>query len=273
MSQGYSSHAEYMKWVVSDADERQKHVEKSLQTAFSNFIQVKRVKVIVFTDVTAADLAKAMIEYPVILKPILAACNIAARAIERDLSIKNVDTYNPKLTRDQANILAGYIKPFLPVYMEIPTLSRIDRISFIDKEVRKRKGQWERKIIKALNKCGNLFFKKRTFTIDDEQFEIDAAYPETDDIKIAIDIKRIESRRDIHKRCDEIVNKAFKLKKTYKKALFAAVIYYPFIDEHINIQSRLRSENIDQVVFASEAPESIKNTTKLLLSCFGDIST
>jgi hypothetical protein len=45
------------------------------------------------------------------------------------------------------------------------------------------------------------------------------------DVHIGIDIKRIEARQDIHKRCDEIVNKAAKLKAVFRKAKFGAVIY------------------------------------------------
>ena len=88
---------------------------------------------------------------------------------------------------------------------------------------------------------------------------MDAAYPTTGNIQIAVDVKRIEARRDIHKRCDEIVNKAAKFKGVYSKAKFVAFIYYPFTEEHSHISSRLRSENIDVVVFASENTDSIRN--------------
>jgi hypothetical protein len=218
---------------------------------------------------TAFDLAKAIVNHPLILKPLLAACNIAARAIERDLSIKNLDTYNPRLNEDQAKVIAGYIKPFLPSYLEIPALSRIDRVSFIDKEIRKRKGRWEKKILESLNRFSILQFHKRMFVAEGEQFELDAASPKVGDIKVGIDIKRIEARRDIHKRCDEIVNKAAKLKLAFPRSKFGAVVYYPFIEEHINIQNRLRSNNIEGIVFASEAKESIEIAIRLLLSTLG----
>jgi len=104
------------------------------------------------------------------------------------------------------------------------------------------------------------------FVADGEQFELDAASPKSHDIKVGIDIKRIEARRDIHKRCDEIVNKATKLKSAFPGSKFGAIVYYPFIEEHINIQNRLRSANIDGVVFASGAIESIENAVRLLLS-------
>lgn len=269
MQNEYGTHANYMRWVKEDADSRQEDIEKELYKAFYNFIEKREVEVIVFSSMTAFDLAKAILNYPHILKPLLAACNIAARAIERDLSIKNLDTYKPRFNKDQANIIAGYIKPFLPSYLEIPALSQIDRVAFIDKEIRKRKGQWEREIIKGLNRFSRLQFHKRMFMTESEQFEIDAAHPKSGDIKFGVDIKRIEARRDIHKRCDEIVNKASKLKSSFSESKFAAVVYYPFIDEHINIENRLRSDNIDCVVFAGETAESIENAVRMLLSTLG----
>jgi len=269
MPEGYESHADYMEWVKDDADSRQEAIEDALRKAFPNFIENREVEVIVFSSMSAFDLAKAIIKHPLILKPLLAACNIAARAIERDLSIKNVDTYSPRLTGDQVMVIAGYIKPFLPAYLEIPALSQLDRVAFIDKEIRKGKGRWEKTILESINRFGGLQFHKRMFVSEGEQFELDAASPESDDIKVGIDIKRIEARRDIHKRCDEIVNKAAKLKSAFPVSKFGAVVYYPFIEEHTNVQNRLRSDNIDGVVFASEAQESIENAVRILLSTLG----
>jgi hypothetical protein len=269
MPDKYGSHADYMDWVKNDANSRQEAVEEALHKAFSNFIEKREVEVIVFSSMSAFDLAKAIINHPLILKPLLAACNIAARAIERDLSIKNLDTYSPRISDDQAKVIAGYIKPFLPSYLEIPALSQIDRVAFIDKEIRKGKGRWEKKILESLNRFGSSQFHKRTFVVEGEQFELDAACPGSGDIKVGVDIKRIEARRDIHKRCDEIVNKAAKLKSAFPGSKFGAVVYYPFIEEHINIQSRLRSDNIDGVVFASETKGSIENAVRMLLSTLG----
>jgi len=111
MPDGYGSHADYMSWVADDAKARQKAIEEALRDAFAEFIETRQVEVIVFSNVSVLDLAKAVIRYPSILKPLVAVCNIAARAIERDLQIKNVDTYNPRLTEQQASAVAGYIKP------------------------------------------------------------------------------------------------------------------------------------------------------------------
>ena len=102
-------------------------------------------------------------------------------------------------------------------------------------------------------------FKKRSFQCEGERFELDIAAPLTGDVEIGVDVKRIEARRDIHKRCDEIANKAVKFKHAFPCGKFAAVIYYPFTEEHSHISSRLRSENIDVVVFASENEDSIRN--------------
>jgi len=268
MPEGYGSHNDYMEWVQEDADSRQEKVEASLRKAFSRFIEKREVEVVLFSSMSAGDLAKAIQAQPIILKSLVACCNIAARAIERDLGIKNVDTFSPRITTDEANIIAGYVKPFLPPYLELPALSRIDRISYIDKEIRKGKGRWEKLIIEALNRYEKRKFKKRMFEVGGDLFELDAAMPEDGEIEIGIDVKRIEARRDIHKRCDEIVNKADKLKSVLPATVFGAVIYYPFIEEHVNIQSRLKNSKIDGIVFASESEESINNAVRMLLSTF-----
>ena len=269
MPEGYGSHVDYINRVKVNADSRQEAIQNALRKAFSSFVEKREVEVVIFSSMTAFDLTKAIINYPIILKSLLAASNIAARAIERDLSIKNVDTYSPRLSDDQAKVLAGYVKPFLPSSLEIPALTQIDRVAFIDKEIRMEKGRWEKKILESLNQFGRLQFHKRLFTVEGEQFELDAASPQSGDIKVGIDIKRIEARRDIHKRCDEIVNKATKLKSVFPNSKFGAVVYYPFIEEHVNIQNRLRSDNIEGIVFASEAKESIEIAVRLLLSTLG----
>jgi len=269
MSQGYGSQRDYMEWAKESADARQKAIEAALRGAFSHFIERREVEVVIFSNMTALDLAMAIAAQPLALKPLLLCCNIAARAIERDLGIKNLNTYSPRLDENQARVIAGYLKPFLPPYLELPALSELDRVAFIDKEIRMGKGRWEQGIVRALNQHGQMPFRKRIFEAGGEQFELDAASPTEGNIQIGIDVKRIEARRDIHKRCDEIVNKASKLKSIFPKARFGAVVYYPFIDEQVNVQNRLRSSEIDAVVFASESDESIENAVRLLLSTLG----
>ena len=262
----YSTHADYMRSVSAEADARKGQIEEALRTAFRAFIEKRSTEVIVFSGMSVLDLARAIQAQPLVLKPLIASCNVAARAIERDLGIKNVDTYEPVLTSEQAAAIAGYMKPFLPDYLEVPALSTLDRVYFVDKEIRKGKGHWEKKIASALSKYHGQPFKKRKFSYRGDEFELDAACPTSGPIEIGVDVKRIEARRDIHKRCDEIVNKASKFKKVHKKAWFSAVVYYPFIDEHTNIQSLLRSPYVDAVMFASDDNTSIDNAVQHLIA-------
>jgi hypothetical protein len=263
---GYGNQREYVSKVLPAATTRQKEIEKELRSAFSGYIEARKTDVVIFERMPATDLAKAIQKHPRILKALLAACNLAGRALKRDLKIENIDTYEPTLSEPQANAVAGYLLSFLPEYLEIPTLSRIDRISFIDKEIRKDKGRWEKLVCEALNKFGKTSFKKRKFEASGQFFELDAATPATGRVKVGIDVKRIEARQDIHKRCDEIVNKAAKLKSVFATAKFGVVIYYPFTQDHANVLSRLDSSNIDAVVFASSSAETIENAIRLLLA-------
>ena len=269
MPDGYDTHADYMDWVLEDSSARQKDICDALRSAFSSFIELREVEIINFSSMSATDLAVAFQEQPKILKPILAACNIAGRAIERDLDIRNLDTYQPRLDEAKAHLIAGYVKPFLPQELAIPALGELDRHFFVDKEIRKLKGQWEKTICLSLNANANTTFKKRKFVVENESFELDAASPETGNIEVGVDVKRIEARRDIHKRCDEIINKATKFKKQFPTAHFAAVVYYPFTAEHVNVQNRLSSPDIDAVVFASQSKEQLATAIGLLVDRLG----
>lgn len=269
MPDGYDSHADYMEWVKSDANERAAKMQRVLVEVFKGFIETREVEVINFSAMTALDLATALHKHPSVLKPIIACCNVAGRAIERDLDIKGLDTYTPRLTETHAATIAGYLKPFLPQELAVPALSELDRYFFVDKEIRARKGRWEKAILDSLNRHARVTFKKRRFVVGSESFEIDAAAPPTGDIEIAIDVKRIEARRDIHKRADEIINKAMKFKKRHPKSLFAAVVYYPFTTEQINVQSRLKSKYVDALSFASQSEEQIDVSIGLLVDELG----
>ena len=79
MSRDYGSHQDYIGWVKADADARQEIVETALREAFTSFIEKREVEVVVFSSMTALDLAKAILAQPVILKPLLACCNLAPR--------------------------------------------------------------------------------------------------------------------------------------------------------------------------------------------------
>lgn len=266
MISDYSCQKDYLAPLFEEASERQGKISLCLREAFQSFIELREVEVILFESMPALDLAKAFLAHPMVLKPILAACNIAARAIERDIGVVNLDTYAPRLSKEVALSIAGYIKPFLPPCVEIPSLTLLDRTHFLDKEIRAKKGNWETLITKTLNENSVLIFKKRKFQVDNNLYELDAAAPSIGEIRIGIDIKRIEARRDIHKRCDEIVNKAAKLKSVLPNAKFAAVIYYPFTTEHTAVSSRLRSHNIDAIVFAGDSADSVTNNVLHLLS-------
>ncbi len=265
----YGSHADYMRWVKADADARNAELQAGIHRAFAGFIEVRPLEVINFSAMTALDLAAAIQAEPGILKPLMACCNVAGRAIERDLDIRGLDTYTPHLSEVQSAAIAGYLKPFLPLELSVSALSELDRHFFVDKEIRARKGRWELAVLAALNAHAGCAFRKRRFTVAGESFEIDAAFPPTGKIQVAIDIKRIEARRDIHKRSDEIVNKAARLKRRFPRAVFAAVIYYPFTTEHVNVRSRLESRYVDAVCFASQGEEQIHVAVGLLVDQLG----
>ncbi len=124
------------------------------------------------------------------------------------------------------------------------------------------------KCAQPLTHCPAVAFKKRKFSWDDDKFELDAASPQSGPIRIGVDVKRVEGDLDIHKRSDEIVNKADKFKHAFPKGQFAAVVYYPLPDPQ-NMERRLRSPNIDIVVFASESDESIDEAASQVLGKFG----
>jgi hypothetical protein len=268
LAREYSSHQEQLQGS-QPMPERVEQIESSLIAAYKNVIEYRQVPFVRFGDLNAAELASAFVAYPMIIKPTLCCVNVAQRAISRDLGF-DFNTYSTKISADQAKILAGYIKPFLPPAIAIPALVELDRYFWTDKELRAHKGNWERGITEAINSVSTVVFRKRMFSCDREEFEIDAAYPaKGEPILIGVDIKRIESPRDIHKRADEIINKATKFKKTYPGGKFVALVYYPFPSQHINAQSRLQSTHIDGVFFAGETKSSIENAAEMLVGKLG----
>lgn len=264
----YSSHKEQI--IESQPKpERVEALETSLIKAYEKVITYREVPFIVFGDLNAEELAEAFIKYPVIIKPTLCCVNVAQRAVKRDLGF-DIDTYCIKVSDTHAKLLAGYIKPLLPPAIAVPALMELDRFFWTDKEMRARKGNWERTVTDVINDNSAKIFRKRRFVCDGQEFEIDAAHPvKGETIEIAIDIKRIESPRDIHKRADEIINKATKFKTAFPRGKFLAVVYYPFPNQHINLQSRLHSSYIDEVFFAGESVSSITNAIDMLLGKIG----
>jgi hypothetical protein len=273
----FANHAVRMSWVLPDAKDRRSVVADELRRAFAAYIETRATEWIRFDMVTAEALAKAFLEHPTVVKPITAICNIAGRAIRRDLGF-DVNTYRPRLTTSQASQLAGYVKPFLPPGMAVPAIEAVDDWFYIDKEIRSYQGRWEGLITASLTRRTGKTFKKRKFTITDSvsgellEFELDAALPATGEpIMVGVDVKRIGSPRDIHKRIDEIVNKAAKFKQRYPDGKFGAVIYYPFDPAgQTNITNRMRSAHIDGHVFpAGDSPDSVVTAVLLLIPQLG----
>ncbi|HYU53805.1 MAG TPA: hypothetical protein VEK37_12720 [Gemmatimonadaceae bacterium] len=265
---GYGTHADFLDMVRESATRRAEAVQAELRTAFRQFVREEPVLVIQLADINVHDLAQILRQHPLVLKPLVIAANVAARAIERDLGIANVDTYEPKLSPEESAAIAGYLKPFLPASVALPTLVQLDQVEYVDKEIRAQKGRWEKRVTDALSRESGRQFAKRKIDVQGEGFEIDAAFPPNGDVKFAVDIKRIEARRDFHKRVDEIVNKATKVKKHNPGAKFGTVIYFPFEDQHAQIRNRLGESAVDAVAFANELDQSIERASADILKSF-----
>lgn len=268
MPNGYSCHKDQL----DSAQPTAKQVDEllvALESAFANHIEERQTAYVLFDQMTIDDLADAFYKYPSIIKAVLACVNVASRAIARDLGITQ-DTYASRIKRDRAAALAGYIKPLLPRELALPALAELDRYFWADKEMRALKGAWEKKVQIALNTQGTVAFSKTKFKENNEEFELDAAAFDNDGIiLVGVDVKRIESPRDIHKRSDEIRGKADNFKAVYPNGSFFAVIYYPFPSEHNNVISRLQCKTIDGIFFATETEFSISQAAGYLLAKAG----
>lgn len=266
---GYGTHADFLGMVQESANRRAETIRGELRAAFGRYVREEPVLVIQLADITVFELSEFLRQHPLVLKPLVIAANIAARAIERDLGIANVDTYDPNLSTEQAAAIAGYLKPFLPASVALPTLVKLDQVEYVDKEIRALKGRWEKRVTEALSQASRRQFAKRKIDVQGEGFEIDAAFPPVGEVQFAVDIKRVEARRDFHKRVDEIVNKATKVKKHNPRAKFGTVMYFPFEDQHAQIRNRLGESAVDAVGFANELDESIHQAVAEILRAFG----
>lgn len=237
----YPTHRDLIARVELAAKRRAFFVQELLREAFRSATVRRELEVIALRELDEGALADILHQHPGVLKPLLLVANVASRALDRDLGIRNLDTYEPRISRDQAARIAAYIHPFLPESMPLSALVEMDRVAFIDKEIRRGKGGWEVLVRERLEQVAGVPFRKAKFVVGGEAFEIDAAHPALGPIKFAVDIKRIEARRDIHKRCDEIINKAARFKEISPSGRFAAILFYPFVAEHVRIQSRLQS--------------------------------
>ena len=243
--------------VAETADGRYNKMLSDLAAAFAGYSEKVEDTKVVFSRMSAEDLAAALLSHPMILKPILIlACVGGSRAIQRDLGLRSIDTYDPRLDRELALRLANYLLPLLPKSATITAIAPLDRTEFVDKEIRASKGRWEKVVAEKLARAYGIPFKKRRVTYNNEDYEIDAAAPTSGSIRIGVDIKRIEATRDLHKRCDEIVGKARALKGAFPGARFAAIVYYPFDKD--DIRGRLSHSDLDRGVFADSNEESIE---------------
>lgn len=264
----YTSHSEQLA-AAQPSPQHTQELHASLLEAYSAAIEYREIPFILFGELNALELAEAFFNYPIIVKPTLCCVNVASRAIQRDLGF-DFNAYNLRITKEQALSLAGYVKPLLPPAIAVPALVELDRFFWADKEMRAAKGNWEKAVTNAINAVADREFKKRKFKVDMQDFEIDAASPPTGaSIDFAIDVKRIESPRDIHKRADEIINKAAKFKMAYPEGRFATVVYYPFPNQHLNAQQRLASEYVDGIFFAGASESSIAAAVDLLVGSLG----
>ena len=50
----------------------------------------------------ATELGRILAGHPVLAKPIMILCNVAERAVERDLGLKGLNSYSPRFQRDSA---------------------------------------------------------------------------------------------------------------------------------------------------------------------------
>lgn len=261
----YSNHTDQRGAVVPSAKLRIKKLGTALEKCFERHIEYRKVPFILWDKVSPSELANAFSLNPVIIKSILASVNVAQRAIKRDLGI-DINTYTSQLTPQKAAILAGYIKPLLPKEVAIPALLLIDEHFWIDKEMRAKKGRWEKQMLLALNNKATITFEKRKFKYQGADFELDAAYTsENGAIEVGVDVKRFESPRDFHKRGDEITQKAEHLKRVYPDSKFYALIYYPFPSKHHEVKARYENNNIDAIYFAGESPNEIKDAANRIL--------
>ena len=269
-----ATHADRLSLVIDDARSRRQRIARSLRDAFAGFIESRPTEWVVFERITADELSAIFRSHPEVLKPITAMCNIAGRSIRRDLGFE-VDTYLPRLSAAQADQVAGYVRPFLPPALAIAALEAVDDWFFVDKELRRTRGHWERLITAELTRRSGKAFKKRKFPVPGDdgramEFELDAAHPPTGSpIAIGIDVKGISHPRDFHKRGDEIVNKAEKFKRVFPNGKFGAVLHYPFLDSRENVVQRLRNDAIDGIVFAGDSKQSIEDAVLALLPQLG----
>ncbi len=243
--------------------QRREKIKKAIRTELHKYLSEFKDIEIRASDIGEDELALVLFRAPILLKALISTCNIAQRAIKRDLGF-DVKTYGTTLKMNRATQLAKYIKPFLPKTITLESLLLVDHVYFIDNEMRQIKGsEWEKRVIETLRRISGRDFRKRKF--NSNHYEIDAALASRGIIIVGVDIKRIESPRDIHKRSDEIINKAVHLKRTFPDAKFFAMIYFPFPKEQDKIEERFAESQVDGIVYVRASDVSIRNSCEELV--------
>jgi hypothetical protein len=136
----YSNHQEQLDQAQPPSG-RLDNLEEALRNAFSPYIVDRTVPFIQFDQISAEELGQAFVNYPIIVKSVLACVNVAGRALARDLNLE-VDTYADRIGTDKAFTVAGYVKPMLPKEIALPALTELDRWFWVDKRIRATKGSW-----------------------------------------------------------------------------------------------------------------------------------
>jgi hypothetical protein len=221
----HKKHDEYLKDVAIRREDRRNRLADLVRSALAKHVVRRECDVVVLAGVSVGELAAALQAAPGILKPLLAACNMGGRALRKDIGIE-VNTYEPRLDGATAQQIAEMLLPSLPAEISLDALLALDLYQYVDSEIRKAKGSWEKQILNRLVAKG-IAARTRRFEVAGDSFELDIAVPPDGPIDFGVDVKMIGHQRDIHKRGDEIVNKAAKLKVVYPYARFAAVVYYP----------------------------------------------
>lgn len=251
----HKKHVEYLQDVQAGREERCARIAALVRSTMPKRLERREREVVVLAGMSAPELAAALVAAPELLKPFLAACNMGGRALRKDLGIE-LDTYRPKLDQEIATRVAEFLLPALPPEITLDALLALDLYQFVDSEIRKAKGSWEKQILRRLVARG-VDAKKRRFEVGGEAFELDIAVPSKGPIVFGVDVKMIGHQRDIHKRGDEIVNKAQKLKVVYPYARFAAVVYYPG-PEYEHLEHRLTDgTRVDSVLRAGDDEDTL----------------
>lgn len=141
----YDTQATYAAWVREAADDRRKRIAAALGKAFEGRSTPFGDISVDTEKLSAKELSDVVSRYPEILKALAVAAGVATRAIERDLDIPGLDLYEPSLTADERLRVVAYLKTFLDGRpLSLSALAELDRAEFVDKEIRKLKGQWRR---------------------------------------------------------------------------------------------------------------------------------